>query len=186
MRMLQGARIWRSVRTARRAESSRPTRVTLSATAARRGRRPARRGRPRPCRPRQSLDQAIDADERSRRRRLGQTGSGRPEKIPGAIVRRQERSGSAGTGAPPARVESAPHGARVALNLNGRVEEGIDGRQNSGSAMRPPAGPVTRTGVAQPSSARYSQARAKVQCRLTVAGEMPSTSPVSSIERPAK
>jgi prepilin-type N-terminal cleavage/methylation domain-containing protein len=35
-------------------------------------------------------------------------------------------------------------------------------------------------------SARNSHARANVQCRFTVAGEMPSTSAVSSTDRPAK
>ena len=48
--------------------------------------------------------------------------------------------------------------------------------QNSGSATDLLGRQSDGRGGSDPSSARYSQARAKVQCRLTVAGEMPSTS----------
>ena len=45
------------------------------------------------------------------------------------------------------------------------------------------APPVAAT---SPSSARFSQARARDHCRLTVAGEVPITSATSSTVRPPK
>src|SRR5262249_54106995 len=104
------------------------------------------------------------------------------EKHAGGFVRLEQRLGFAQN----REVVRALRAQPVASGRSGLIEGGLE------HVLEPlPLRLVHRAvssivGAAAPSSARFNQARASAHCRLTVAGERPTTSAVSSTVSPPK